>query len=109
MIHCPSSLKQPLVPLQDTAEPHKLLSQITAETARSLWSDVRSCRTRLDFILAKQCRTTAGDIILLTASMTQRVTESERTIFVLSRHRYVSIWAKFITFIMGFSREDLLL
>lgn len=109
MIHCPSSLKQPLVPLQDTAEPHKLLSQIAAETACSLWSDVRSCRTRLDFILAEQCRTDAGDIILLTASVTERVTESERTIFALSHHRYVSIWAKFITVTMGFSREDLLL
>lgn len=71
MIHCPSSLKQPLVSLQDTAEPHKLLSQITAETACSLWNDVRSCRTRLEFILTKQCRTTAGDIILLTASVTE--------------------------------------
>lgn len=71
MIHCPSSLKQPLVSLQDTADPHKLLSQITAKTACSLWSDVHSCQTCLEFLLAKQCRTTAGDLILLTASVTE--------------------------------------
>lgn len=52
-----SKLPEPLVSLQDTAQPHKLFPQITTETACSLWGDARTRQTVLNFILAKQCRT----------------------------------------------------
>lgn len=52
-----SKLPEPLVSLQDTAQPHKLFPQITTETACSLWSDAHTHQTVLNFVLAKQCKT----------------------------------------------------
>lgn len=91
------------------AEQCKLLPQIAAETAALCGMMHLLIGLASILYLPSSAGPSASDRTLLTAPVTKGVTESEWTIFVLSCQWCISIWAGFITFTTGLSREEPLL